>query len=81
MSLHIAYRRPDLVKKLILMGYVGVKHKMSYGLDRVWGYEPSVDTMRELIQMFSYDQKAANDEELVRLRYEGSIQPDVKRFL
>src|SRR5699024_898754 len=68
----------DLVKKLILMGSVGVQHKISYGLDRVWGYEPSLDTMRELIELFSYDEKAAKDEELVRLRYEASMEPETK---
>ncbi|MGE7667293.1 alpha/beta fold hydrolase [Ureibacillus composti] len=78
LSLHIAYRRPDLVKKLILMGSVGTKHPISKGLDQVWGYEPSLDSMRNLIKLFSYDQAAANNEELVRLRYEASIRPDVK---
>jgi len=78
LSLHVAHRRPDLVKKLILMGSVGVQHKISYGLDRVWGYEPSLDTMRELIELFSYDEKAAKDEELVRLRYEASMEPETK---
>ncbi len=78
LSLHVAHRRPDLVKKLILMGSVGTKHQVSYGLDRVWGYEPSLETMRELIELFSYDQKAAKNEELVRLRYEASIQPETR---
>lgn len=78
LSLHIAYRRPDLVKKLILMGSVGTKHPISEGLDRVWGYEPSLDAMRDLIKLFSYDQAAANNEELVRMRYEASMRLDVK---
>lgn len=78
LSLHIAYRRPDLVKKLILMGSVGTKHPISDGLDRVWGYEPSLETMKELIKLFSYDQAAANNEELVRMRYEASMRPDVR---
>ncbi|KKK36484.1 2-hydroxy-6-oxo-2,4-heptadienoate hydrolase [Mesobacillus campisalis] len=76
MALHVAHRRPDLVKKLILMGSVGVQHKLSYGLDRVWGYEPSLQSMRELIQLFSYNQDAAKNEELVRMRYEASIKPE-----
>lgn len=78
LSLQIAHRRPDLVKKLILMGSVGPKHTISEGLDKVWGYEPSIDNMRELIKLFSYDQAAANNEELVRLRYEASIEPAAK---
>lgn len=78
LSLHIAYRRPELVKKLILMGSVGTKHPISDGLNRVWGYEPSLEEMRELIKLFSYDQAAANNEELVRMRYEASMRPDTK---
>lgn len=78
LSLHVAHRRPDLVNKLILMGAVGIQHKITYGLDRVWGYEPSIESMRELIEMFSYDEKAAQDEELVRLRYEASMEPETR---
>lgn len=76
LSLHVAHRRPDLVKKLILMGSVGTQHEISYGLDRVWGYEPSFESMQELIQLFSYNQDAAKNDELVRMRYEASIKPE-----
>ncbi|WP_040608926.1 alpha/beta fold hydrolase [Salinicoccus carnicancri] len=76
MALHIAHRRPDLVNKLILMGTVGVEHKLSYGLDRVWGYDPGIENMRELIQLFSHDEGAAKNEELVRLRYEASTETE-----
>jgi len=79
LSMHVASRRPDLVKKLILMGAVGIHHEISEPLDRIWGYEASVEEMRELIKLFSYSQEAANNEELVRLRYEASIRPDVKQ--
>lgn len=78
MALHIAHRRPDLVKKLILMGSVGVEHKVSYGLSKVWGYDPSIENMRHLIELFSYDEAAAKNEELVRLRYEASMEPETK---
>lgn len=79
LSLHVASQRPDLVKKLVLMGSVGIQYPISEGLNRVWGYEASLEEMRELIKLFSYDQQAANNEELVRLRYEASIRPDVKQ--
>lgn len=78
LSLHVAYRRPDLVKKMILMGTVGIQHQLSHGLDRVWGYEPAIENMRELIQLFSYDQDAAKNEELVRMRYESSMEPETR---
>jgi len=78
LSLHVAQRRPDLVKKMMLMGTVGVQHELSHGLDRVWGYEPSIQSMRELISLFSYDEKAAKNEELVRMRYEASMEPKTR---
>ncbi len=78
LALHVAFRKPNLVKKLILMGSVGVKYPITNGLEKVWGYEPSLQSMRELIKLFSFDEKSANNEELVRLRYEASIRPDVK---
>jgi 2-hydroxymuconate-semialdehyde hydrolase len=78
MALHIAHRRPDLVKKLILMGSVGVHHKISTGLDKVWGYEPSLESMRELINLFSYSNSAANNDELVQLRYDASTEPEAE---
>lgn len=76
MALHIAQRRPELVKKLILMGTVGVEHEVSYGLDKVWGYDPSIENMRHLIELFSYNEAAAKNEELVRLRYEASTEKE-----
>ena len=78
LALHVANSRPELVKKLILMGSVGVKYPITEGLERVWGYEPSIESMRELIELFSYDEKAAKNEELVRLRYEASLRQDTK---
>ena len=78
LALHVAYRKPELVEKLILMGSVGVKYPITEGLEQVWGYEPSLESMRNLIKLFSYDEKAASNEELVRLRYEASIKEDIK---
>ena len=50
---------------------------MTYGLDQVWGYEPSVETMKKLLKIFNYDQEFATDE-LAQLRYEASIQPGLQ---
>ncbi|WP_017727758.1 alpha/beta fold hydrolase [Halalkalibacterium ligniniphilum] len=74
LALHIANRRPDLVKKLILMGSVGIEFPITKELDAVWGYEPSVENMRALIATFAYDQSAASNDDLVELRYKASIQ-------
>ena len=50
LTLHIANKRPDLVKKMVLMGAVGTSFPITYGLDKVWGYEPSVENMKNLLR-------------------------------
>jgi len=41
-GLRIATQHPDRVGKLVLMGSMGVSFPITEGLDRVWGYEPSL---------------------------------------
>lgn len=75
LALALTVRRPQLVERLVLMGSVGVPFTLTDGLDAVWGYEPSRDAMRRLIATyFAYDASIASDD-LVRLRYEASVQP------
>lgn len=73
-ALHLAKKRPDLVKKLILMGSMGTAHPIADGLDKVWGYEPSPENMKNLIKIFAYDQSMAENGDLVEMRYKASIQ-------
>jgi pimeloyl-ACP methyl ester carboxylesterase len=74
LALRLAARHPDRVERLVLMGSVGVAFPITDGLDRVWGYEPSIESMRGLLDLFAYDRSLVDDE-LARVRYEASIQP------
>lgn len=74
LSLALAIRAPERVRRLVLMGSVGVPFPITPGLDAVWGYEPSIETMRQLLDVFAYDRKLVTDE-LARLRYQASIRP------
>lgn len=74
LALALAVRHPRRVRRLVLMGSVGVPFDITPGLDAVWGYEPSPATMRSLLDVFAYDRKLATDE-LAQLRYEASIRP------
>ena len=56
------------------MGACGVSFPITDGLDRVWGYEPSLATMRGLLDVFAYDPAFATDE-LAELRYAASVRP------
>jgi pimeloyl-ACP methyl ester carboxylesterase len=75
LALAIAIERPDLVERLVLMGAAGLSFPLTEGLDAVWGYEPSMTAMHDLIaRHFAFDAKIASDE-LVRMRYEASCLP------
>lgn len=72
LALAIAY--PQRVRRLVLMGSVGVSFPLTAGLDAVWGYEPSLEAMRKLLDVFAYDRSLVTDE-LAELRYQASIRP------
>lgn len=74
LALALTIRAPQRVRRLVLMGSVGVPFAITPGLDAVWGYQPSIATMRGLLDLFAHDRSRVNDE-LAQLRYEASIQP------
>jgi len=73
-ALRIATQHPDRVGKLVLMGSMGVPFPITEGLERVWGYEPSFENMRKVLDVFAYSRDLVNDE-LAEVRYRGSTQP------
>jgi 2-hydroxymuconate-semialdehyde hydrolase len=74
LSLALAIRHPQRVRRLVLMGAAGVSFPITPALDAIWGYEPSFENMRKVMDWFAFDRKLVTDE-LARLRYEASIQP------
>jgi 2-hydroxymuconate-semialdehyde hydrolase len=74
LALALAIRHPTRVRRLVLMGSVGVPFPITQGLDAVWGYEPSIANMRKLLDIFAYNRELVTDE-LAELRYRASIQP------
>jgi 2-hydroxymuconate-semialdehyde hydrolase len=74
LALALAIAHPSRVRRLVLMGSVGVPFEITAGLDAVWGYTPSIARMRELLDIFAYDRTRVTDE-LAQLRYQASIQP------
>ncbi len=73
-ALALAIRHPERVGRLVLMGSVGVPFPITEGLDRVWGYQPSFENMRGLLDIFAFSRELVNDE-LAELRYRASIRP------
>lgn len=77
LSLALTIRHPQRVRRLVLMGAAGVSFPITPALDAVWGYEPSFENMRRIMDLFAYDRGLVNDE-LARLRYEASARPGVQ---
>ncbi|MFF4546559.1 alpha/beta fold hydrolase [Streptomyces sp. NPDC001435] len=75
-ALRAAARHPERVDRLVLMGSVGVPFRLieGEGLDAVWGYEPSIENMRRLLDIFAHSRELVNDE-LAEVRYRASVQP------
>lgn len=76
-ALSMAAARPQAVRRLVLMGSMGVAMPLPEGLDGVWRYTPSSEEMRRVISLFAHDPALITDD-LVRLRYEASLDPAVR---
>lgn len=74
LALSLAANHPERVDRLVLMGSVGVPFPITEGLDAVWGYQPSVENMRALLDVFAYSRELVTDE-LAQVRYQASVQP------
>jgi len=76
-ALSMSVARPSAIRRIVLMGTMGVAMALPDGLNTVWAYEPSVEGMREIIGLFAYNRTLITDD-LVKLRYEASLNPPVR---
>jgi 2-hydroxymuconate-semialdehyde hydrolase len=76
-ALSMAAARPAAVRKVVLMGTMGVAMALPPGLATIWSYRPSVEAMAEVIGLFAYNRALITDD-LVKLRYEASLNPPVR---
>lgn len=74
LSLALAIRHPGRVRRLVLMGAAGVNFELTPALDAIWGYTPSFENMRKVMDWFAYDRNLVSDE-LAQLRFEASRRP------
>ncbi len=70
-------RYPNRVRRLVVMGAVGLSFPITDGLDAVWGYQPSVENMRKLLDIFAYNRELVSDE-LAELRFKAANRPGVQ---
>jgi len=73
-ALRIATQHPERVDQLVLMGSMGVDFPITEGLDTVWGYEGTIESMRNVLDFFAYSRDLVN-EELAQVRYKASVEP------
>ncbi|MDH6282317.1 alpha/beta fold hydrolase [Prescottella agglutinans] len=74
LALHLATRYPDRLGRIVLMGAGGVKFDFTPELDALWGYTPSVENMKKIMDIMAYDRSLVTDE-LAELRYRATIRP------
>ena len=73
-ALRLTTRHPDRVRKLVLMGSVGVDFEITEGLDAVWGYDGTLEGMKKIMGYFAYNKQLTGGD-LAQARYEGATQP------
>ncbi len=76
MALALAASHPARVRRLVLMGSVGVEFELTPGLDAVWGYVPSLENMRKLLDLFAFDRRLVS-EELAAMRFKAASRPGI----
>ncbi|OHD15633.1 MAG: 2-hydroxy-6-oxo-2,4-heptadienoate hydrolase [Spirochaetes bacterium GWB1_59_5] len=74
LALHMAIHYPKRIRRLVLMGSMGTEFKITEGLDNVWGYQPSFESMKSAIDSFVCNKAIATDD-LVKMRYDASVRP------
>lgn len=77
-ALAMAIARPDLIKRLVLMGAVGTPFQLTTELDQIWGYTPSFDAMKSMLDVMAFDRNIVTDE-LAELRYRASLRQGVQQ--
>ncbi len=58
------------------MGSVGVPFAITPGLEAVWGVKPSLEEVRRLMRVFTFNESSVNDD-LAQLRLRAATRPGV----
>ena len=77
LALRLATGQPHRVDRLVLMGSVGVDFPITPGLEQVWGFTPSRENMRRVLDLFAHDRTRVTDD-LAELRLAAATCPGVQ---
>ncbi len=74
LSLHLATKFPERFDRVVLMGAGGVEQPMNDNLEALWTYKPSVENMKNIMDIMAFDRALVTDE-LAELRYRATMRP------
>lgn len=79
-AIGLALFAPERVDRIVLLGTPAGDFPQTPGLRGAYTYEPSLENMRALMELFPYDRALITDE-LVKSRYEASARPGAQEGL
>lgn len=77
LSLALAIRHPKRFRRIVLMGSGGQPFEFTPELDALWGYTPSLDNMKRILDIMAFDRAIVTDE-LAEMRYRATTRPGVQ---
>jgi 2-hydroxymuconate-semialdehyde hydrolase len=76
-SLALAVRHPQRVRRVVLMGSGGQPFPVTPELEALWGYTPSIENMKKIMDIMAFDRSLVTDE-LAEMRYRATARPGVQ---
>ena len=78
LALGLAVKYPQKVRRMVLMGSMGVKFHLTLGLDKVWSCTPTIENMRSLLDLLVYSSELVNND-MAQARLQASLRPGVQQ--
>ncbi|MEM8662081.1 MAG: alpha/beta hydrolase, partial [Pseudomonadota bacterium] len=73
LSMWLAVTHPERVERMVLMGPGGWPVDVNANLAALWGYKPSIENMKKIMDIMAYDRSLVTDE-LAELRYKATMR-------
>ncbi|MEM1155090.1 MAG: alpha/beta hydrolase [Pseudomonadota bacterium] len=73
LSMWLAVTHPERVERMVLMGPGGWPVDVNENLAALWGYKPSIENMKKIMDIMAYDRSLVTDE-LAELRYKATMR-------
>lgn len=82
-ALHLLHHHRERFERVVLMGTVGVPHRITPQLDVAWGFyeEPTAERLAQIIRWFVYDPASVGGDldTIARDRLQAALDPVVRR--